>query len=1231
MHIQQIAIDNFKSFHGETTIPFLEGFTTVSGPNGSGKSNIVDSVLFCLGLSTSRTLRAEKLTDLINNTARRREATVTITFNKRSKAKVSPSAKILPFHAKVTEQTEDKPPQHEVSLAELAEASLEGTEESDLVTIGRRIRESASGYTSTYYLDGKPTTLGGVHEYLARYNVSPGCYNVMMQGDVQSIVNMSAMERRKIIDEIAGVAEFDRKIEQAQRELDTTGQTIERNEILLGEIETRVEQLIGERDKALKYQGLREQKLALEAKIQLAQFKDLQTALLANRDSLANTRQQREVAREQLKALETQVAETTKALRAASEAVKRKGEDEQLAVKAKIETLHNQIARKQDAIDFASEKQAEIHQQNETANSEITRLTSVLETFDTELAALAQQQKELEGLLAQEQANYEKLNQQFDTLTDSGSETAAKRSEVRLELEKLNDELGILKRQQLDLSAEAQRCEQDAERSKQGLSDVTTRHQALQKRYEAIGKAFETLDERKDELERKVSEEANDRARLQAALNRVNDELNQLLREQTRLETRKKAYEEFNFARAVDLILNSGMDGVHGTVAQLANVPEEYSLALEIALGGRVQNVVVEDDYIAKQGIQFLKENRAGRATFLPLNKIRPARALGYAPSEAGVIDYGVNLITFDDTYTDVFSFALGDTLIVETLEDARPLLNRYRMVTLDGSVLDKSGAMTGGSQAGRSRGPVFSSSGVDGELQQLKQKIEGLQADKARIGKHLTQSDQDWQRHQQELQQLNQQHSRHLAELETLEGQLRDAETNIASLTEAQSQSNPGFARLKAIADEDKTLTAKIQRLTTQQQGLAGQLEALEQQLETEELAELRDNLQEAKFQVDYYDTQLRQVKSDVHQKNIERQIRDGALVDYKQQIEARQGQTAQLDKEKAEHQALIQQLKADIDELTAQTSELDEELKQLQAERDNLQTQLLDEEKQRHGLERQRQQAEEQALALQARIQEIERNIKAMREELAATGLDLDEAITEVLDSADNMREQIAKLTRRMEALEPVNMLAIKEYDSVQERKQELSDKLTTLTTERDTLTSKIAGYEDLKKVNFMKAFDHVNEHFKEIYAELSDGHGQLVLTKPNDPLQGGLTIEASPRGKKTQRIEAMSGGEKSLTSLAFVFSLQRYMPAPFYALDEVDMNLDGLNVEKLSRMVRRESNSAQFIVVSLRKPMLENSDRTVGVTQKKNGISKVTGIAMKSLETAPSNEPTPKAEAS
>jgi chromosome segregation protein len=1198
MHIVQIEIDNFKSFFGKTTIPFRSGFTTVSGPNGSGKSNIVDSLLFCLGLSTSRTMRAEKLTDLINNNTRKREASVVVTFSAKDIATFESSATNAPVVDATGLLTPSSP--------------LDSLDPSTLFTIARRVKETASGTQSTYYLQGKPATLSEVHEYLGRFNVSPGCYNVMMQGDVASIVTMSGIDRRKILDELAGIREFDQKIEQAQTEIQTAAGTIERNQIVLAELVDRLVQLDQEKDKALQYQSLKKKKETIEEKLQLSRYWDLMKDQQKTQEKLASQRDNQKQLRLQEKEAKEQTQEAVKALESLNEAVKRKGEDQYLAIQRQLETLANHMARQKDAIDFQKQRIEKADLDNQKADHEIQRQDSLISTLQSEAELLQRQEKELQGLFDVEQKRLDELTQEFERQTSSDAEWVIQRNAYRQELDALTDALALQVRERLELEAKLTRLQEVQQRQ----SDTETKHQSLQKRYKQLATEYEALEEKKQAADEAVQQAVGQRGSVWAKLSQVRERVQQYQTEFTRLDSRKKALDEVNFGRAVDKVLQAKeLSGVIGTVAQLMQVSDEYAQAIEMALGGRLQNIVVEHDGVAQRCIQYLQQQKAGRATFLPLNRIQANARIGQPPVQGGVIDFAINLIDYDPAYDTVMRFALGETLVMETMESARSLLNRYRMVTLDGSLFEKTGAMSGGGTGGaRKAGAFFQGPALEKEMMALEDKIDAEQETRHQLEKQLTRLEADLEKAQELAKTLSNQQARYLAELAALEEQLKEfapllnaniaegGESSLQGITQALAQ------RIQAIAGQE-----------TQQGRLKALIAEVEQGAETQTVQALSESLKEVRFQMDYYDTQLRQVRSDLQQKQSEIRIKEELKVQLREQKEERSQQQLEAKSSIARHEDELIAGQSQIEKLEVQLNALDSELSSLKKERDEAQAKLLDCERKKHGLERSLLQAEEQALTLQAAIQDFGNKLLELRATLMEAGIAEDALETlpsEAIAAESELRSQVQKLEKQLQALEPVNMLAIQEHEQLSLRQTDLQDRVGTLEKERDTLLARIEGYEELKGINFSTAFEAVNAQFQEIYGELAEGQGRLVLMNPEAPLSGGLTIEASPRGKKVQRLEAMSGGEKSLTSLAFVFALQRYMPAPFYALDEVDQNLDGINVEKLSRMVQRESRKAQFIVVSLRKPMLENSDRTVGVTQKQNGISKVTGVQFRGV---------------
>ncbi|MEM0951150.1 MAG: chromosome segregation protein SMC [Cyanobacteria bacterium P01_H01_bin.74] len=1221
MHIHQIVIDNFKSFSGKTVIPFEPGFTTVSGPNGSGKSNIIDSILFCLGLSTSRTMRAEKISDLVNNLSNRKEASVAITFKKDAED-LKTDALQTRLNLSAEETQAEKQPENQTNadtettestqrLVEDNAAPVEITRDqlgpnSQFVQVSRRIRAGSQTFHSTYTLNGATTTLTDIHDYLSQYNISPGTYNVMMQGDVAGIVNMSAPERRKIVDEIAGVAEFDRKIEQANTELQATATNIERNAILLAEIDVRLSQLAGERDHALKYQALKAERATFETQLLAAEYKTLTTAMATTTENITRLREEKKHAGVLLETVVQAISETHTTLLDLTASVKRKGEDQQIALKKQIEELKGHVARKQDFIASGVEKKTAAENRIVQLHQEIERMQANAAEIDTTIAGFNHQLDELNTLHEGEESVLKRLETQLDGITASSDTLTVKRSEASKTLLDEETTLARLQRETLDLEAALNRIDYDVSQRQKNLAAGNTKQTMLQQRQQNLETEKKDLTEQKEAadaqarlLQSQVSEAHNKLAQQQ-------QKLQQFQKDYVVLEARQRAYDEVNFTRAVDTILKSGLSGVHGTIAQLADVDPGYRMALEIALGGRIQNIVVDDEHVASQGIRLLQENRAGRATFLPLTKIISARKLARAPMDAGVIDFAFNLIDFDARYSDVFAYALGETLIVDCAETAKQMIRRYRMVTLDGSLYEKSGAMTGGSQTQRSRGNAFGGAQLDNDLVELAKRRDYAAEEKSRVEQHVSGLQIKLETVKADLDKINQRYSAVSAALNEVLEQLRTLDAEAEPEDWGQLTSEKASLEV-ALTESQAACKAQEKTLETARQALA----EIEIQLPQDQLEDLRSQMKEVRFQMAYYDTHIRNVQGDIKSKSLEKQYQEAGQADCKLRIEETQASIVHVEKDSRAAQEEIELTKVQIDALTAQTYALDDELKKLQDERDGVQAQLIEQEKQKNKAERQIGLIDEQIQAGYARQRELQPQIEKAKQALKAAGIDGSTIAEMALPNQAEIESSITTMTQKMQQMEPVNMLAIDDYDKVSERRAALSEKIDTLNAEQDAIRLKIASYHDLKLLSFQKAFDNIDQNFKTIFAELSDGEGQLMLTNPSAPFEGGLTIHAQPRGKKMLRIEGLSGGEKSLTSLAFVFAIQRYMPAPFYALDEVDQNLDGINAERLAAMVGREAGRAQFVVVSLRKPMIEQSERTIGVTQRQNGKTKVTGI--------------------
>jgi chromosome segregation protein len=1163
MRIKEIEIDNFKSFRSKTTIPFLEGFTTISGPNGSGKSNIIDCILFGLGLSTSRTLRAEKLTDLINNNNQRREASVKIIFE-------------------------------------------DDSDSSHTFEVKRKIKDGQNGYTSTYYLNGRVSTLTEIHDTLSRYNVAPGCYNVMMQGDVTGIINMSATERRKIIDELAGVTEFDRRIEQASKEIDTVQDRIERSNIILGEIDARIEQLSEQRDQALKYQKLQDERQSFINQISLVKYVEIRKSISLLQENINEANKEKGETETYIAEMDSKIAEAKQLLDELNQQVKIKGEDEYITLTRQSEALKGEIFRKEQSIEFSQKQIEENNKTIEKAYQEINKHNENVDDTKLKIESKQEQYGIIEKQLEKEQTELTRLIAETSDLTKTAQGFIEKRNQLRKDLEKAEDNHGRLIREKLKWDDVLARYSNELDELEDTINNTDQDKTSLAERCKTLKKEIYELREEKTACEIQVRNTLTEISELKNQIAEVETRINKNYRYLMQAEANKKAAEDANLGKAVEAILHSDIPGIHKTLAQLGKVNDEYATALETAMGNRMRCIVVDNEHVGGEAIEYLKRSRAGRATFLPLTKIRPNPIRGYLPDLNGVIDFAINLIEYDYTYENIFQFALGDTLVVDSVNTAKQLMGKYRMVTLDGSLIEKTGAMSGGSQQ---RSNLKFASDYDDERKEYENILRTLNEEKNELINQLKELEKKGERTRQTYSDmLNEIHKKEL-DLENAETSLNNIDTSAQSKVHRLEELKPKMTEAElektSIEEEIETLRIKVEEFRRE-------IDDVDSSIPKEKLEKIEELTGNIEFEISNLESKLRNIDVEIEKLSNEKDFKLQSLEMQEQQIKKCKISNDKLEKDKYNARAEIMKLQNKVDELASSIATLSKELTEMQKQRDTAAKNLFDMEKSvdqsRHNIQR----IEETIMAYHNRRKELASQLSVVKAELKEKNIDYSQA-KDISLTTEEINKTIERLTRRMEALGPVNMLAIKEYDEVMERKTELFEKINTLSKEKEELHTRLNGYENLKKQSFMTTFENVNKNFREIYEDLSDGEGYLVLDNPEDPFKGGLTIEAKPRGKKLLRIEAMSGGEKSLTALAFVFAFQRYLPAPFYAFDEVDMFLDGINADKLAQMIREQASNAQFIVVSLRKPMIEKADRTVGVTQRKDGTSKVTGIKL------------------
>jgi chromosome segregation protein len=1171
VYVKRLELSHFKSFGGTTTVPLLPGFTVVSGPNGSGKSNILDALLFALGLASSKGMRADRLPDLVNHDRGNRgktEASVTVTFD-------------------ISE--EQHSPDTEWSVTRKLRVTKQDT------------------YTSNYYINGEACTLTELHIQLSQLRIYPEGYNVVLQGDVTSIISMNAKERREIIDELAGVANFDRKIIQAKDTLEEVRDREERCQIVEKELISQRDRLSADRLKAEKYQKLRaefQQKQQWEAVLGWRQLQEKQEQIVAQIQQGDRTIAE---LTNQLAENQLQIQTSTTQLNLLNERVKALGEADLLALQSTLATCQaeqKQLHLRKQELEHAannitiniSQKNAEI-KSNQQLFSQVISEQEVLENQD--IAALQSVQEEAQIAL-------EQSRESANAIADAGDVLVQQQTALSRQIEALLQTIEPQRTEQAKLNERHNQLTKQVSEQTQLIFTIESQIVEKQDKLANLEAELVTFTGKTELLVKALAAGEQELQIQQQTQNRLILEQREKQRNLDKLEAQVQAVQETQGTYATKVILQSGLSGVCGLVAQLGSVEPRYQLALETAAGGRLGQLVVEDDLVAAAAIELLKQKKAGRITFLPLNKIQSGRfsptvALRYAN---GFVDYAINLLECGAKYQHIFAYVFGNTVVFATLETARGYLGQHRIVTLDGELLETSGAMTGGMSNQRSslhfgRGEATESQ----EVTQLKHRLQDITQILERCTQVINTLLAQTKQQSQELTEMRQQRREQQFQSEQLSKEIGNLSQQLAQTKVQNAQTTEQLvnaqARLQVLEQE-----LPQQEETLQQQKLA--LTELEKSQTNSQWQEIQAIIKTNEQQLQAKAQTLRQAEGKIKDLELQKsrlQVSIAASIarkeEYQQQAEAIAIQIAEIERQIVTIATQIVQIQTDL-------SQVSQQLTAEKADRDRTEQQLREQHLAYSQLEWQKQKQQETQVTNQQELLELKTKIQ-----LAELPTPLPEVPTQI--DLEQLQKDLKTISKRLEAMEPVNMLALEEYERTNTRLEELTQKLATLVAERTELLLRIENFTTLRQRAFKEAFDAVNENFQSIFATLSEGDGYLQLDNIEEPFNSGLNLVAHPKGKPVQRLASMSGGEKSLTALSFIFALQRYRPSPFYAFDEVDMFLDGANVERLAKMIKQQATLAQFIVVSLRRPMIESAERTIGVTQARGAYTQVLGIKL------------------
>ncbi len=1193
MHLKRLKVRNFKSFSGATEIPFQPGFTGVAGPNGMGKSNISDAILFVLGPTSSKALRAERLTHLFfNGGASKKAATeceVSLVFDN--------ADRLLPSEAAEVEVT------RYVKLAP----------------------SDPDGYYSYFYVNGKRTTQSEIDALLAHARLSGDGYNLVQQGDVNKIVTMGAVPRRGLVERLAGISQYNDELERAEAKRVQLEENLARIQTLLGEIKGRLATLESQRLQAIQYKQLVEDKRRTEARLARAGHRVAEQELTSCRAQVDRARTEIGALDVERQRLAAHQAELTASIDRLEKEIAEAGGEAAARFKSELDEKKLAHARAEQNLGNLQEAVAAL-------TAELEGLTATLRTETAEKAKFETEEKEAAAELARLDERAAKEASELDTATSGPGKSSDRFAGARkrqLELTREQDaaqkawQAAVASREEASArlqSAERARaqCEEDLREREVEVQDLELRRKEttpgrsggvptgdLQMKLVALKGKEKSLGEEAERLRTEVGE-----------LNRRYVQLDARLKARTESGARPGAL------AAVDFLLsqrNLGkIAGIKGTVEELATYDPKHRTALQVAGGPRFQALVVETDQVAEDCIRLLREEKRGRATFLPLNRMLAGRPHGKALVVAkgpGSLGFAIDLISFEEPLRPAFWYAFGETVVMQDLAQARAQMGGVRLVTVGGDLIDATGAISGGYLDPSSQGRGSDSAT---ELKRLGDELRAKSGAETAARTELASVAEKIRGVAEELATRSIRDQAHASTREILEKDLRAASDRLKAVRDrlATCEKEQGVAE-KALADATAALERRARELADGKAALAkaqeeylGQLpQALSARLKS--LREASQKTQEGRVQTT---GRLESIRASAA-------ALAGQIASHRAELERLQGELGAKRKEIATTEKTV---RAAVEALSALRS-----VEAKQSEAAKAQTER------KRGLDQER-------LGVTAELAKVEANLQSrqgilLQEEARAAAAEarlreFEEALRQYPNpepdekpmSADELRRRLTTVEQQLAGMGDVNQRAIEEYDAEKSRLDEFSTEDQRLTSEKTELTGLVAEIETKKREKIVDVVAQVNANFHAIYGELSaGGEGEIVLENAADPLAGGLLIRARPVGKTVARLEQLSGGEKSLASLAFIFALQRYDPSPLYVFDEVDMSLDGLNAEYVGRMLRRNAERAQFIVISLRKVTLKFSHQLYGVTMRGDGCSRVVGLTLDEIQDVESRD--------
>jgi len=1181
MYLKRLEMQGFKSFADKTVLEFMPGITSVIGPNGSGKSNISDAIRWILGEQSMKSLRGAKTQDII----------FAGTQNRKSLGFAEASL--------IFDNTDGTLP-------------IEYSE----VTITRKIYRSGE---TGYYINKVPCRLKDVVELFMDTGIGRDGYSIIGQGKIDEILSNKSEDRRHIFEEAAGIVKYRARKEETEKKLEQTKLNLLRINDILTEIEGNLEPLQLQAEKAKKYLNLKEELKNIEVGLfvyNIEKYKQNLQELTQDEEIMKSTLNQEEGKLEKIKILKEELKDAIDEITTKIENMQNIGFESQKEIEKLNSNINVAETRIQNNIENSERYKteiAELEEKIQNLKDEIEQkqykkdnLKQNKEKFEKELNEKEEELRKLTEKLSSKELEIEELKKQVEADTD-------KRYELQSEISMQTANYENLKQRQSQIKQEISNTISDLDRTRMKKEDIAKGFYEIEANRNKILKSMEEIENKKQEMNDKIKKFDLDIANATNEMRMKQSRYNFLVE----TEKEKEGYQKSVKTLLLDCEKTKELGkGMHGVLANIISVPSEYETAIEMCLGASLQNIVTDSEEDAKKLVEHLRTNNLGRASFLPITSVKGKKLENIKGKKVGVVGIASDLVSYEKKYEQIILNLLGRTVVVDNMQNAINIAKEnsysFRIITVEGDVINPSGAITGGSVAKKTVNILGRSREIEKlakEVKKLNEQVQKLEKEKEEYINSSEGIIEQVQALEKELQEIDITYATEKQRVASIDENIDAIQKRIEKLKAENAKAEENKTAIQASKEENEKQIAKITKKNEESQKIIDEFSNANKDSQRY-IDDLNLDITNLKISVSSFNESELSIEemTDMINKEIETHTKNKE--NKKIQIEAASEENVKLQNE-------IESIKQEIEKVKSQVENSGEHIEKLKQERIEKNEKLSKKE-------------DEQTAEFKT-IEDLNAQITKMEIKMAKTQDDITDIINKMWEEyeltpnnvgeykkPDNVsltQRRVNQLRTDIKELGSVNVDAIEEYKNLKDRYDFMCEQRLDLEETMSKLRKMIQDMMDIMKKQFKEKFEIINKNFGEVFKELfGGGMAEVTLTDENNILECGIDITVQPPGKKLQNMTLLSGGEKAFTAIALLFAILKINPAPFCVLDEIEAALDDVNVYRYAEYLKKFAKETQFLIITHRKGTMEAADTVYGVTMEEKGISKLLSMKLK-----------------